>query len=70
MTHFEQVTTLDKTKTFHIFRSKKPVASGDRLTFQTDTDEVTYTINAIHASPGLMKGWTAVGLKGEQQAGE
>lgn len=43
-----------------IFRTEKPVTTGDKVVVQTDADEKTCTITDVHSSPGLMKHWVMV----------
>lgn len=48
-------------KTFHVFKSKKPVAIHDKVMFQTATDEISFEINQLHTGDGLMKNYAVVG---------
>ena len=62
MTYIFTVSQIEP-KTFHIFKTNKPVTVGDKVIFQTAVAESEHVISVVYAERGLMKGYTAVGFE-------
>ena len=62
MTYIFTVSQIEP-KTFHIFKTSKPVTIGDKVIFQTAIAESEHVVAEVFADRGLMKGYTAVGFE-------